>query len=424
MFIAIASIIFLLGTFFLTAVSTSLRVFRRHMSKKQLYEIKYNFLYCKLLGLVFKKSNFERLFFSMLWSKNSMRFCYACCSTILILSYRNSFSTLITFFSFLTAFLLFLIIGDLIPRSWGIKRPQTVLKLCGPISSMFLFLTSPISLICLKLYKSISEETFLEQVKSSRSEIRDKIIEILQQNRTSNYIDPEEEKLISSIITFKDKIVREIMVPRIKIFSINTKMSMAKALKSMAENGYSRVPVYQENIDNIIGILMYKDLSNTYIENQTKNIDIPLENIVNKALYTPETKKISSLLKEFRNRQVHFAVVVDEYGGTAGIVTIEDILEELVGEIEDEYDEQPGNIFTFQTDGGMIVDGSISILEIEEKLKLPLEKSGDYDTLGGYIFHCAGAIPKKGFTIQHNDFSIEVLKSNDRTIEKVRITKH
>jgi len=138
-------------------------------------------------------------------------------------------------------------------------------------------------------------------------------------------------------------------------------------------------------------------------------------------LYTPETKKISMLLQEFRKKQMHLAVVVDEYGGTAGVVTIEDILEEIVGEIADEYDEDT-ELFSRLTTGTWLLDARMSIIDIEEELDIKIPQDADYDTIGGYIYHRTGTIPSRGFVIDHDDFKIEVMKSNERGVEKVKMT--
>jgi CBS domain containing-hemolysin-like protein len=141
-------------------------------------------------------------------------------------------------------------------------------------------------------------------------------------------------------------------------------------------------------------------------------------------LYTPETKKISQLLQEFRSKQIHLAIVVDEYGGTEGIVTIEDILEELVGEIADEYDINEEVMYSAMPSGGWIVDAKMSILDIDEELGIKIPHSPEYDTIGGYIFHRAGSIPSKGWKIHQDEFGLEILSSNDRSIGKIKITQN
>ena len=209
-------------------------------------------------------------------------------------------------------------------------------------------------------------------------------------------------------------------MPRIDVFSLPSETTIEEAAKRFLEEGYSRIPVYKDNVDHIIGVLLYKDVLKTYAS--SKKLQMPIENLVKPVLYTPETKKISHLLQEFRSKQTHLAIVVDEYGGTEGIVTIEDILEELVGEIADEYDIGEEVLYTSVPGGGWIVDARMTIVDIEEDLGIKLPPSPEYDTIGGYIYHKAGAIPSKGWRIHHEDFDLEILSSDERSIDKIRIT--
>ena len=170
---------------------------------------------------------------------------------------------------------------------------------------------------------------------------------------------------------------------------------------------------------------MYKDILTKFREYEEQGNDptllmAPIESIQKSVFYTPETKKISNLLQEFRKKQMHLAIVVDEYGGTEGIVTIEDILEEIVGEIADEYDSDE-SLFVLQADGCWIVDAHMSIFDIDELLHIHIPQEGDYDTIGGYVFHCAGTIPHKGFVIHQDEFELEVVESTERAVEKVRL---
>jgi CBS domain containing-hemolysin-like protein len=230
--------------------------------------------------------------------------------------------------------------------------------------------------------------------------------------------------MIESVMDFKDRIAREVMVPRVDIFSLSHDTTIEEAAVFLHNEGYSRTPVYKNTLDNIIGVLMYKDILSKYMEfAQTNDIGIlkaPISTLLKKVLYTPETKTISHLLQEFRKKQVHLAIIVDEYGGTEGIVTIEDILEQIVGEIADEYDEEE-DLFIALPEGGWLVDARMTVYDIEEQFGIEIPQDGDYDTIGGYIFHETGTIPSKGFVLQKPDFEIEVIRSNDRRVEKLKI---
>jgi len=167
---------------------------------------------------------------------------------------------------------------------------------------------------------------------------------------------------------------------------------------------------------------MYKDVIHVYLDYEQSGkeelLNAPIQSLLKDVVFAPETKRISQLLQEFRQRQVHMAIVVDEYGGTEGIVTIEDILEQIVGEIADEYDYEE-EMFTVKPEGGWVVDARMSILDVEDKLGVAVPQAGDYDTLAGFVFHCAGSIPPKGFVIHRDTFELEVLASNDRMVEQV-----
>ncbi|HEY5260013.1 MAG TPA: hemolysin family protein, partial [Rhabdochlamydiaceae bacterium] len=227
---------------------------------------------------------------------------------------------------------------------------------------------------------------------------------------------------ILSIASFKDRMAREVMVPRIDVFSLPSDTTLQEAIDHFLKEGYSRIPIYRDTVDHIIGVLLYKDILKHALNRSASQDSI--EKLIKPVLYTPETKKISHLLQEFRGKQIHLAIVVDEYGGTEGIVTIEDILEELVGEIADEYDIDQELQFSSLPAGGWVVDAKMGIVDIEEDLGVKIPQSPEYDTIGGYIFHRAGAIPSKGWRIHLDDYDIEVLSSDERSIEKIRITPH
>ncbi len=283
----------------------------------------------------------------------------------------------------------------------------------------------PISFLFLKIAFSISRKLSFNYLNEPLSEAKEELFEIIEEANVKTRLDTHEKKLLESVVSFKDRVVREVMVPRVNLFSLPAQTTIREAANLLLSEGYSRTPVYRGNIDTIIGILMYKDILAKYMEYAESKVksdilDQPIETIIKSVLYTPETKKISCLLQGFRKKQVHLAIVVDEYGGTEGIVTIEDILEEIVGEIADEYDQEEA-LFSKQQDGSWVVDARMGILDIEEELGIKISQEGDYDTLGGYIFHHAGTIPAPGLVIHHDDFELEILSSNDRCIEKVRI---
>ncbi len=440
MFLIIASIliiVFLTGAFLVTAVNSAFRRIHKRDVKQQLKSIGKLFFYRPLHLLFFPSHEYEGLFFATICAQNIIRFCYVA-TMLVFLSHTDFFyqtfpgpdETIIYGWNFLWLILSLVIfillafsIGDYLPRILGAHFPEAVLRWCAPLASPFLLLMFPFIYIFLKISRSLLRTAYLDLAYGPVG--KQEIIDMLQKAEAGLQFDVHEKKLIESVVTFKEKIAREVMVPRVDMFSLSADTPIIEAAKFLQKEGYSRTPIYQNTVDNIVGVLMYKDILNKYMEYQQKNNDLrilqePIDSIKKNVLHAPETKKISSLLQEFRKRQVHLAIVVDEYGGTEGIVTIEDILEQIVGEIADEYD-QERELFYSQGNNIWIVDARMNILDVEEELMIVIPQEGEYDTIGGYIFHTTGAIPPKGFVIHHNDFDMEILESNDRCVEKVRI---
>jgi putative hemolysin len=431
-----STIFFLIGTFFLTSVSSAFRRIYNRLSKKQLKELGSFFIYRPFHLFFFSKAEFEGLFFAAICAQSITRFLYAASATFFLMQTSliqtkissvgpYDFSHFWFFLSFLGFLLLSFIAGDYLPRIFGNRMPETAIRFCAPVSSIFMFLVFPITYPFLRISQSLSRTVYFDYLQEPQAQAQQEIIELIQKTELSPELNPHDKKLIESVLTFRDLIAREVMVPRVDMFSLPATTSIKEAAKLLENEGYSRTPVYRNTVDNVIGVLMYKDILSKFQEYEAKGNDssilnAPIETLIKGVLYTPETKKLSNLLLEFRKKQVHLAIVVDEYGGTEGIVTIEDILEEIVGDISDEYDEEAA-LYTPLADGSWIVDPRMSILDIEGQLGLVIPEEGDYDTLGGYIFHCAGSIPSRGFVIHRDEFEIEILRSNERFVEKVKI---
>lgn len=232
-------------------------------------------------------------------------------------------------------------------------------------------------------------------------------------------IEKEEKNMINNVFEFNDKVVSEIMIPRTEIYALDINMSISEVITNLSEEvRYSRIPIYEENIDNIKGIVYIKDLL------ISKNKNKKIKNLVHEAYYISETKQINELFKELRKNRKQMAIVIDEYGGTSGIVTMEDILEELVGEIYDEYDKVE-KIIEKIDENTYIFDGSVAIYEVEDILNIKLEE-GDYDTIAGYLLEKIGKIPTekdKGIIIETEKAIYKIEKVKNKHIEKVKISK-
>jgi putative hemolysin len=224
--------------------------------------------------------------------------------------------------------------------------------------------------------------------------------------------------MIYSIFEFGDTLAREVMVPRIDVVAIEVNTSIMEALDVVLQAGHSRIPVYQETIDNIVGMLYAKDLLQ-YWRSGAENLK--LRDILRDVYYIPETKKVDELLQELQQRKVHIAIVVDEYGGTAGLVTIEDILEEIVGEIQDEYDSEEA-FMEFISDDEIIFNGRMDLDDINRimEIDLPTDRS---DTLGGLIYSSLGRMPVIGDKVRIQNVESTVLSVAGRRIKKVKVVR-
>jgi Mg2+/Co2+ transporter CorC len=228
----------------------------------------------------------------------------------------------------------------------------------------------------------------------------------------------EEQRLLQSIVDFSDILVREVMTPRPDLVAIRDDATVADLRKVFRDQQYSRVPVFHENLDNIAGFVFVKDLILLDCEDMDTR---SLATLVRPATFVPETKRVPDLLKEFQRKQVQSAIVVDEYGGTAGLVTIEDLLEEIVGEIRDEYDVETEPIID-EGNGSFVVSGKADVDEIADRLGVDIEREG-FETVGGYLLSHLGRVPAVGETFDIDDLTVEVLEAERRRIHKVRVRR-
>jgi CBS domain containing-hemolysin-like protein len=226
--------------------------------------------------------------------------------------------------------------------------------------------------------------------------------------KNSAELNPDEKEMIRGVVELSDSIVREIMVPRTDTVFISVDAPKDQLLSTVIETGYSRFPVYRDKVDNVIGILYAKELLR-YLGKGNEKFDI--SQIVKKPYFVPDSKKLDSLLKEFKKRKVHIAVVVDEYGGTSGIVCLEDIIEEIVGEIQDEFDHESDEIRAISP-GVYLCDARVNLNVLNEKLSLSLP-ADDFDSLGGFVFDLFGKIPDIQERINYNNLIDFVVQRMD-----------
>lgn len=428
-------LLFLLGSSALTAIGSALLRQGKLQTEEDLKQEQSPFFFRYFLNFFFGKQKWDGLLFSISFTKHLLRIGFVFSAFLLLLGYpffggslsHASSSNLLVDRAHLIGMIGTIVATSLIfDFGFGIlgkSFPKLSLRLLAAFSSLLLLICTPLTAPFFRLMKLLLPKVDKQKKLPPNFRIRDKVFELLQETELGTYLDANEQKLILSVVSFKERIAREVMVPRINLFSVSAESTVQEAAHSFLSEGYSRIPIYKDSVDNIIGVLLHKDVLKLYIEqeNSPHKLHQPVEKFLKPVLYTPETKKISQLLQEFRSKQIHLAIVVDEWGGTEGIVTIEDILEELVGEIADEYDVEQQLLYTTLPGGGWVVDSKMTIIDIREDLGVKIPYSPEYDTIGGYIFDRAGAIPSKGWKIHHDDFDLEVMSSSERAVEKIKI---
>lgn len=312
-----------------------------------------------------------------------------------------------------------IVLGELIPKGFALANPDRIaLAVSGPIT-IFAKIVSPLVAVLVLLTKIISKPFGIDPTRTpelSAAEIR----LIVEQGSQQGVLEAEEEQMISAVMSLSDSKLHEVMVPRIDIVAIDQEASFDDAVTLVLTEGHSRTPLYKESVDHIVGILYAKDLLRIIAAGGPRP---RLRDIMRPALFVPESQAVDDLLNELQRRRVHMAIVLDEYGGTAGLVTIEDLLEEIVGEIQDEFDEEePMKVIV--REGEAILDGRADIDQMGELVDpaLELEDDEEYDTVGGFVYHRIGRVPVVGDTVAVDPFKITVIKVIGRRVGKVRVT--
>lgn len=242
----------------------------------------------------------------------------------------------------------------------------------------------------------------------------------LEQRRIEGVVDEEEQEMIENVLELSDTNADEIMTPRTDIVAVEVNSDLHSILETINTAGHSRVPVYEDNIDNIVGLIYAKDL---LIEIGKDSADFKLRNKLRDVYFVPETKPLRTLLHEFQNQKLHIAVVLDEYGGTAGIVTLEDILEELVGEITDEYEKSPPKPIKKIDQNTIEADARTYVDDLNDQFEMNLPEDEDYDTIAGFVFSHLGYIPKTGETFDYENLKFTISSAEARKIKRIRIQK-
>jgi len=306
-------------------------------------------------------------------------------------------------------------IGEQIPKMIGIRFSlQTAILVSLPIR-IFYFVFRPFIWLLHKssgLFLRVMGIKALDEDVHTEEELR----LILTESEEGGAIKPSENELIQNVFDFDDRIVKQILVPSNRVVAIDVEVGRDEMIKQILEEGFSRLPVYLGDINNVIGIVHSKDLLKAVIENRFRSI----KDIMRPVHFVPESMKINELLRDFQKHHIQMAVVTDEFGATAGVITMEDIIEELVGEIQDEHDEEKPNVER-KSDSEFIVNAQSNIIDVNEVLPIALPVDTNYETVSGYVNYIFGRIPAVNDHRQKDGYEITILKRNRQNVESIRL---
>ena len=352
----------------------------------------------------------------------TMAFCRALANLVLVVSFVYLFAAPAGGFGRALAAMgaaaaVIAVFGVAIPQAWASYAGERVLSRMFVVLMGVRYAMYPVTAMMMAFDLPVRRLSGVGEDKDSFDYAKQEILQVASEGRAEGAVDDEEIQMIESVMELGRTRIAEIMTPRTDIFALSIDTPWHPACEQIIRAGHTRVPVYQGDIDNIIGILYAKDLLAQAVADQSKD----LRDTVREPYFVPETKPLDDLLKEFKTRKVHLAVALDEYGGTAGIVTIEDVLEEIVGDISDEYDPAEPVLLERVSATAIEVDGRLHIDDINDALDLNLPEDEDYDTVAGLVFTVLGYIPTAGETLKAHGATFTILTANERKLTRLRV---
>jgi len=342
-------------------------------------------------------------------SQTLMRFSIAILSFLLL---QNWTENLVVQLLLLLSITLIMLLLEFMVESNALENAEKWAMELGFFGRMLIFIFTPFVILPLLLLnpRHIAND--------SMTQLTEDELKIWAKSEESSELEPEERRMIYEIFQLSETIAREIMVPRIDVLALDQRdVTLTSAVQSFLDSGYSRLPFYDESIDNILGFLYAKDLLST-LQSEEKNVN--LRNLLRKAHFVPETKKAGDLLTEMQKERFHMAIVVDEYGGVSGVVTLEDIIEEIIGEIQDEYDDLEEKDYEKINDGEYLFRGGIDLDDFAEIMDM-YPPEGDADTLAGYLYEKLGSVPEGGETVRDSGLLLTIEQVAGRRIRRVRV---
>lgn len=361
----------------------------------------------------------RRLLVTILIGNTIVNVALSIISVSIALDFANHFNysvDIILSIQILLITVLILLFGELIPKVLASKNPVKFARVIAIPLNICSIVIYPVAESFTEIIKLCSTKLNFDKSKSALT--KDELVDLANIGKEKGTIVGDEHSLISSIVAFSGLSVNAVMTPRVDIIAVSVEDSYQNIIKIITGSGHSRIPVYKNNIDEIVGIIFAKDLL-IYIKNPEAISDFEINDLLKKPLFVPETKLLNELLREFQEKKIHLAIVVDEYGGTAGLISLEDIIEEVVGEIWDEYDKEENQISKLN-DKQFLVLGNTKLEDLNKQLSTNIiVEEDDYDTIGGYILNKVGNIPKEDFSFQENGIKYTVKEIQKKRIKKV-----
>jgi CBS domain containing-hemolysin-like protein len=310
------------------------------------------------------------------------------------------------------------VVGVAIPHAWAAHGGEKILNATFWVLMSFRYALGPVTLVMRAFELPIRRLSGIADDSEGNGEAaKQEILQAATDGQAEGAVDPEEVEMIESVIEFGETRAGEIMTPRTDIFALPIDTPWQQAVEQIVQAGHTRVPVFEGDMDHIIGILYAKDM----LKYAGTDRGGEIRGILRKCYFVPETKPLDELLKEFKVRKVHLAIVLDEYGGTAGLVSIEDLLEEIVGDIADEYDVSAPAAMKRLDERSAEIDGRMYVDELNDEMDLELPEDEDYDTVAGFVFSEMGYVPDKGETLESHGARFTVLAADERKIIRLRV---
>jgi len=361
----------------------------------------------------------KRLLITILIGNNLVNIASAILSVSLSVYAGQAFGIameLVIFFQIVILTAVLLIFSEIVPKVFAAKKSMLFISYTVVPLYWISILLFPIAEIISELIQSVFRGKALDRSKSALS--TDDLTHLVEIGTQKGSLEGEEKELIKGVVEAREIIVRQVMMPRVDITAVEAGTALDEVLEIIRRTGHSRIPVYEEDLDTVIGVLYMKDLL-PFISPLADREKFSVQSLVRTPLYVPEYRLVTDLLQEFQEKKTHIAVVVDEYGGTSGIVTMEDLLESIVGDIRDELDTDTDEITTAD-DHTFYLQGGATIDEVNEALKINLRADDEeYDTISGFILKEAGRIPKRGFSVEQEGFRFVVTEVLNNRIQKI-----